>query len=216
MSDLRFQVLGARAEPYAVVPTLMIKVGIRDAAGSRIHAVGLKVQVQIEAQRRHYDAAEETRLFELFGEPARWGDTLRTMLWTHVSVMVPAFDGATEIDVPVHCSYDFEVAAAKYFHALDGGDIPLLFQFSGSVIALTDHGLAFDQIAWNQEASYALPVRLWRDLMNAYYPDSAWLRLRRDTFDALHRFKGREVITTWDEAIDVLLKRAGADERETV
>jgi hypothetical protein len=216
MSDLRFQVIGARAEPYAVVPTLMFRIAIRDAGGARIHAVGLKVQIQIESQRRHYDAAEEARLYELFGEPARWGETLRTILWTHVGTMVPAFEGAVEIDLPVQCSYDFEVAAAKYFHALDEGDIPLLLQFSGSVFAQAANGIAFDQVAWNQEASFRLPVRLWRDLMNAYYPDSAWLRLRRDSFDALHRFKGREVITTWDETIDVLLKRAGADEREPV
>ncbi len=214
MSDLRFQVIGARVEPYAVVPTLMLRIGIRDATGARIHAVGLKVQVQIESQRRHYDAAEEARLYELFGEPARWGDTLRTILWTHVGAMVPAFEGAIEIDLPLQCSYDFEVASAKYFHALDEGDIPLLLQFSGSVFAQTDNGIAFDQIAWNQEANFRLPVRLWRDVMNAYYPDSAWLRLRRDTFDALHRFKGHAVITTWDETIDVLLQRAGADERE--
>jgi hypothetical protein len=214
MSDLRFEVVGARAEPYAVVPTLMLRIGIRDSTGARIHAVGLKIQVQIESQRRHYTAAEEDRLYELFGEPARWGETLRTFLWTHVGAMVPAFEGATEIEVPLQCSYDFEVAAAKYFHALDEGDIPLLLQFSGSVFAQSASGIAFDQIAWNQEASFRLPVRTWRDLMNAYYPDSAWLRLRRDTFDALHRFKGREVITTWDETIDLLLERAGADERE--
>ncbi len=216
MSDLRFSVLGARVEPYAVVPTLMLRVRIREASGAKIHAIGLKVQIQIESQRRHYNAEEEARLFELFGEPARWGDTLRTILWTHVGTMVSAFEGATEIDLPLQASYDFDVAAAKYFHALDQGDIPLLLQFSGSVFAQVDNGIAFSQVAWNQESSFPLPVKLWRDLMNAYYPDSAWLRLRRDVFDELHEFKGREVLTTWEETITVLLERARAAERETV
>ncbi len=216
MSDLRFSVLGARVEPYAAVPTLMLRVRIREASGAKIHAIGLKVQIQIESQRRHYNAEEEARLFELFGEPARWGDTLRTILWTHVGTMVSAFEGATEIDLPLQASYDFDVAAAKYFHALDEGDIPLLLQFSGSVFAQVDNGIAFSQVAWNQESSFPLPVKLWRDLMNAYYPDSAWLRLRRDVFDELHAFKGREVLTTWDETISVLLERARAAQRETV
>ncbi len=209
MSDLRFSIVGARPEPYAIAPTLMVRLRIVDASGARIQAVGLKVQVQIEAQRRHYSPAEEERLFELFAEPARWGDTLRTLLWTHLSVFVPAFVGETEIDVPVPCSYDFDVAAAKYFHGLDDGEIPLLFQFSGSVFAHAESGgLAVDQIAWNQEAAHRLPVQTWRDLMNLYFPDSAWLRLRRDTFDALHRFRGAEAMRTWEETIDLLLRRA--------
>ncbi|MEO5940600.1 MAG: DUF6084 family protein [Candidatus Limnocylindrales bacterium] len=211
MSDLRFSIIGARPEPYAMAPTLMVRLRIVDASGSRIQAVGLKVQVQVEAQRRHYSPAEEGRLFELFAEPSRWGDTLRTLLWTHLSVMVPAFVGETEIDVPVLCSYDFDVAAAKYFHALDDGEIPLLFQFSGSVFAHADGGgLAVDQIAWNQESAFRLPVQAWRDVMNLYFPDSAWLRLRRDSFDALHRFRGQEALRTWEETIDLLLRRAAS------
>jgi hypothetical protein len=130
--------------------------------------------------------------------------------------MIPAFDGSTEIDLPLVCSYDFEVAAAKYFHALDDGEIPLLLLFSGSVFAHGEGGLSVDQVPWHREASFRLPVRVWRDVVDAYWPDSAWIRVRRDTFDALHRFKGREALTTWEETIEALLQRAGADEREPV
>jgi hypothetical protein len=216
MSDLHFEVIGARAEPYAAVPTLMLRLRIRDAAGARIHAIGLRIQIQIEPQRRHYTSSEEDRLFELFAEPARWGETLRGLLWTHASAMIPAFDGSTEIDLPLVCSYDFEVAAAKYFHALDDGEIPLLLLFSGSVFAHGEGGLSVDQVPWHREASFRLPVRVWRDVVDAYWPDSAWIRVRRDTFDALHRFKGREALTGWEETIEALLQRAGADEREPV
>ena len=216
MSDLRFEIVDAHAAPYAAVPTLMLRLAIRDAGQAAIHAVMLRIQIQIESQRRHYGAAEEDRLYELFGERERWGDTLRTMLWTHAAVMVPAFDGATEIDVPIACSYDFEVAAGKYFHALDDGEIPLLLQFSGSVFARTESGFAVDQIGWNQETQYRLPVRVWREMMDLYFPDTAWLRLRRDSFDALHHFRGREALRTWEETIDLLLERAAANEREPV
>jgi len=216
MSNLHFDVLGARAEPYAAAPTLMLRLRIRDADGAKIDAIGLRIQIQIEPTRRHYTSAEEERLFELFGEPPRWGETLRAVLWTHVSAMVPQFTGATEIDVPLICSYDFEVAAAKYFHALDDGDIPLLLLFSGSVFATGERGLSVDQIRWDREASYRLPVKVWRDVMNIYYPDSAWLRLRRESFDALHRFKGRNALRTWEETVDLLLERANAAEPEPV
>ncbi|MEJ7749233.1 MAG: DUF6084 family protein [Candidatus Limnocylindrales bacterium] len=216
MSDLYFEIVGARAEPYAALPTLMLRLRIRDAGGARIHAIGLRIQIQIEPQRRHYSSAEEDRLFELFGEARRWGETLRTVLWTHASVMIPAFESVTEVDVPLVCSYDFEVAAAKYFHALDDGEIPLLLLFSGSVFAQGDNGLAVDQVPWHREANYRLPVRVWRDVVNAYWPDSAWLRLRRDTFDALHRFRGQHALTSWEDTIEVLLERARADQRERV
>lgn len=216
MSDLRFEVIDIRPERYAVAPTLMLRLRIRDAGGASIHAIGLRIQVQVEAQRRHYAAAEEDRLFDLFGQPSRWGETLKPLLWTHLSAMVPAFDGSVELEIPIACSYDFEVAASKYFHALDDGEIPLLFQFSGSVFARTESGFAVDQIGWNQEARHRLPVQAWRELMDLYFPDSAWLRLRRDTFDALHRFQSREALRTWEETITVLLERAAANERETV
>jgi hypothetical protein len=214
VSDPRFEVLGARAEPYALAPTLMVRLRVSEASGARIQSIPLKVQIMVEPQRRHYTPLEEERLLELFGEPARWGDTLRTMLWTHASVIVPAFQGATEVEFPLLCSYDFEVASSKFFHALDDGGIPLLLQFSGSVFVQGDRGITVDRISWDRESSFHLPVRTWRDLMNIYYPGGAWLRLRRDTFDALHRFRGREVLTTWDETIDRLLERAGAGARE--
>lgn len=214
MSDLYFDVVGARAEPYAAVPTLMLRLRIRDGGGARIHAIGLRIQIQIEPQKRHYTSSEEDRLFELFGETQRWGETLRGLLWTHSSAMIPAFEGTTEIDLPLVCSYDFEVAAAKYFHALDDGEIPILLLFSGSVFAHGEGGLSIDQVPWHREASYRLPVKVWRDVVDAYWPDSAWIRVRRDTFDALHHFRGREALTSWEDTIDLLLRRAGADELE--
>ncbi len=38
--------------------------------------------------------------------------------------------------------------------------------------------------------------------MDAYYPNSAWLCLRRDVFEELHRFKVEHGIPTWEQAIE--------------
>jgi hypothetical protein len=122
--------------------------------------------------------------------------------------MVPGFEGTTVIDLPITCTYDFEVVAAKYLEALEDGEVPLLFLFSGTIFARGQLGFSVEQVPWEKEAKYRLPVRLWRDLMDRYFPGSAWIRLRRDSFDALYRFKGRHALLTWDDAIETLLNEA--------
>ncbi|MFZ0882673.1 MAG: DUF6084 family protein, partial [Candidatus Acidiferrales bacterium] len=133
----------------------------------------------------------------------RWGQTLRSMLWTHANVMVPRFAGSTIAEIPVPCTFDFNVAATKYFHGVSGGDLPLCFQFSGTAFYQGEDGaMQVAPISWDKEAKYRLPVKVWKDLMEMYYPNSAWLSLHRDTFDKLYQFKVREGITTWEEALE--------------
>ena len=211
MTSLSFAVLGGRAEPFAAVPTLALRLQIAEATGERIHTLALRCQIQIEPRRRHYSGAEEDRLLELFGEPSRWGQTLKTILWTHASLMVPGFEGSTEIDLPIVCTYDFEVTAAKYLHGLDGGEIPLLLLFSGTAFTRGtrgDIGFSVEPVPWEKEAAFRLPVSVWRELMDRYFPDSAWLRLRRESFDALQHFKARRALPTWEDAIEALLSEA--------
>ncbi|HEY0513400.1 MAG TPA: DUF6084 family protein [Thermoanaerobaculia bacterium] len=208
MIALGFAVLEARAEPYAAVPTLVFRLRITEGTGERIHAIALRCMIQIEPRQRHYGAAEEERLFELFGAPPRWGETLQTLLWTHASVMVQGFTGSKELDLPVPCTYDFEVTAAKYFHALDDGEIPLLLLFSGTVFTRGQTGFSVEPVPWEKEAPFRLPVRIWRELMDQYFPGGAWLRLRRESFDALQHFKARRALATWDDAVEALLHEA--------
>ncbi len=208
MSNLSFAVLGVRPEPYAAVPTLALRLRIEETTGERIHTLALRCQIQIEPRQRHYSGAEEERLLELFGEPQRWSQTLKTILWTHVSTMVQGFEGSTEIDLPVACTYDFEVTAAKYFHGLDDGEIPLLLLFNGTVFARGQTGFSVEPVPWEKEAAFRLPVAVWRELMDRYFPDSAWIRLRRESFDALHRFRGERALPTWDDAIEALIREA--------
>ena len=214
MSELCLMVENAEVVRFAAAPLLALKLKItNDLSDELIHTVALKVQIQLEVTRRQYDAKEQTRLLDLFGTTDRWGQTLRSMLWTHVSLVVPQFRGSTLTDLHVPCTFDFNVAATKYFHGLTSGDIPLCFQFSGTVFYQGREGtLQVSPISWDKEAKYRLPVKVWKDLMEEYYPNSAWLALRKDTFERLYEFKVREGIPTWEQALD----RALAAVQETV
>ncbi|MDQ2818335.1 MAG: DUF6084 family protein [Candidatus Eremiobacteraeota bacterium] len=208
MSRLAFEVLGARAEPYAAAPLLSFRLRISEAEGEQILAIALRCQIRIEPRRRHYGRPEEERLFELFGKAERWGETLQTMLWTHVSAMVPAFSGQVEIDLPVHCTYDFDVASSKYLNALGNGDIPVLLLFSGTIFKPGPSGFSLEPVPWELEAAYNLPVSVWRGVMDAYFPNSAWIRLNKDAFDELYRFKSQRALPTWEDALSALLDMA--------
>jgi hypothetical protein len=206
MTGIDFAVIDSRPTPYAAVPTLTIALRATAPAGEVIHSIALRCQIRIEPQRRRYGPEEETRLLELFGETPRWGDTLKPFLWTHVTAMVPGFTGQTEFELSVPCSYDFEVAAAKYLHALGDGEIPLLFLFSGTIFARDDGRLRVTQVPWDRESRWRLPVRVWRELMDGYFPNSGWLRLGRDTLDALLRYKADHALATWDDVMAALLR----------
>src|SRR4029079_14594044 len=142
---------------------------------------------------------------------ARWGDTLKPMQFAQLSVMVPGFEDSTDLTLGVPCTYDFEVASAKYFHSLADGEVPLLLLFSGTVFLRAPDGQGFsvEQVPWHKEARFRLPVKAWRDLMDLYFPNSAWIRMRRETLDALQSFKSHRALPTWDDAFEALLKEAG-------
>jgi uncharacterized protein DUF6084 len=214
MPDLRLSVESAETVRFAAAPLMAFKLRIaNDSPEELIHTVALKAQIQIETARRQYDPPEQEQLLDLFGSPDRWGQTLRTMLWTHASVVVPRFTGSTFAELHVPCSFDFNIAATKYFHGLSSGDLPLCFQFSGTVFYQgADGALQVAPISWDKEAKFRLPVQAWKELMDEYYPNSAWLALQKDTFERLYQFKVREGIPTWEEAVE----RALAAAQETV
>src|SRR5437763_5533390 len=127
----------------------------------------------------------------------------------NVRTVVTGFTRTTKVDLPIACTYDFEVAAAKYMHSLDDGEIPIVAMFSGTAFGRSTAGLNAFPISWSEEASYRLPVALWRDMMDLYFPGTGWLRLRRETLVALHRFKTDRALLSWDETFECLLKQAG-------
>ena len=207
MPNLDLRVAGAEVQEFAAVPSLLFKLRVENLEEEPIRSVALNTQIRIAATQRHYDSAEQERLLELFGEPSRWKDTLRCLLWTHTVLQVPAFSGSTVADMPVPCTYDLEVVAAKYFYALEDGEVPLEFLFSGTVFyAGADGRLQVERIPWEKEAEFRLPVRLWKEMMDHYFPNSAWIRLRRDAFDRLYDYKVRKGLPTWEAAVEALLR----------
>jgi hypothetical protein len=213
--DLNFSVEGAEPLPYAAAPHLIFKLRISaalaDGEATSISAIALRCQIRIEPTRRRYGAPEQERLLDLFGEPERWGQTLRSMLWTHTGLDVPQFTGSTVVDLPVPCTFDFNVAATKYFYALENGEVPLCLLFSGTIFYESDDGLLqVSQISWEKEAVYRLSVQVWKDMMQHYYPNSAWLCLQQDVFDRLYRFKSHHGLPTWEHALESLLDMSEA------
>jgi hypothetical protein len=208
MFDLDFSAEGAEVEPYAAAPTLLLKVRIANPTSAvAVENVCLLCQVRIEATHRSHAPEDHERLVELFGETRRSSQTLSSMLWTHASVQVPAFKSDHLVSVPVECSYDFNIAATKHFYGLEGGEVPLALVFSGTVFYRGAEGiLEMDQISWRKETAYRLPVNLWQELMDRYYPGSAWLRIDRELFDELYRLKRRKGFATWDETLRSLLE----------
>jgi hypothetical protein len=207
--SLAFAIDTARAVEYAAVATLAFD--LRVSSTRPVRALQLDVQLQIAARRRSYDEPEQERLWELFGTPDRWSDTLRTLPWLRASLAVPPFAGETLIELPVVCTYDLEVTAARYFAALVDGVVPLEFLFSGAVFYADDGGrLQMVRIDWDSEAQYRMPVAVWRAAIDRHFPDSAWLRLGREPFDRLQGYKARRGLLTIDEAVELLLDEAGA------
>jgi Family of unknown function (DUF6084) len=208
MPDLSFQIEGASVIPFAATPTLVFKLQIKNAAANEtIHTIALRCQIQIEVARRRYTPEEQESMLDLFGTPDRWSQTLRSMLWTNLNMVVPAFPGTTTVaDLHVPCTFDFNVAATKYFEGLTDGDIPLNIMFSGTVFyAPLGSGLQVAPISWEQEARFKLPVKLWREMMDSYYPNTVWLSLRRDVFERLYRYKMQHGIPTWEQALEEVL-----------
>lgn len=204
---LAFAVLDAARAEHAAVPTLRFTLRIESLGGQPIRSVLLDTQVQIAARRRRHDEAAHDRLFELFGAPGDWGTTLRTLVWTRATLVVPPFTDSTEIQLPVTCTYDLEVVASRYLDALGDGEVPLEFLFSGSVFyADADGRLQTARLSWESEAEYRLPVAVWKETMEAHFRGTAWLRLRKDSFDRLAAYKSRHALATWEDAVDALLE----------
>jgi hypothetical protein len=209
VSELVFECVAAHAERWAAVPTVVFRLRIAETTGEVVHGIALRCQIRIEPLKRRYSDAEAEKLADLFGERSRWGDTMKPLQFAFVTQMVPGFSGCSEVDLPVTFSYDFEVACSKYFYALEDGEIPLVLLFSGTVFVKGETGFAVEQVPWHKESLYRLPVPMWREAMDALFPNSAWIRMNRAVFDALVAFKTRRGLPTWDDVITVLLDSGG-------
>ncbi len=211
MAELAFDCLEARPDRFALAPSMSLSLKIAETTGQRIDAIALRCQIRIEPARRRYTRTEAERLNDLFGDTQRWADTLKPMQLTTVSTMVPGFTGSIEIDLPIQLSYDLEIGSTRYFAGLDGGEVPLLLLFSGTVFGSADGKLMVQQVPWSKEAQYRLPLSIWREAIDAHFPETAWIKMSRNTLDDLLRFKNREALPTWDATLSALLERASGE-----
>ncbi len=209
MADLTFTVVDVFAESYAAAPQMTARLRIEDTSGEPVHAIALRAQVRIEPQRRRYSEDEESGLLDMFGTRERWFDTLKPFMWMQCSSMVQGFTGITEVDVAMPCTYDFDVTWSKYLHALRESAIPVVFLFSGTVFTRGVNGFGVEQVPWDRESRYQIPVQVWRDMIDHYFPNTGWLRLQRDTIEALSHYKSVRGLTTWEDAIVSLLSKPG-------
>ena len=202
-----FAVLGASARPHAAVPALEFEVHVTEASGRRVYAIALSAQVMIEPARRTYDGDTRERLIELFGAPERWATTTRSLVWHRADVLVPTFTGSTTFRVPVPVSFDLELAAIKYFHALPGGSVPLAFNFNGSVFYRADDDrLQVTLVPWSCTAEFRMPVAVWRELIDSVYPGTGWIAVRSETLEALLRRKAQLGLPSLDACVRGLLE----------
>ncbi|MFI6106987.1 DUF6084 family protein [Streptomyces sp. NPDC051310] len=212
MTDFAFTCTGVRADPYAAGPTLVFRLRIAASGQARVHALALRCQIRIEPVRRGYGDAEAERLTDLFGERSRWGSTLNPVQFAQVSVMVPGFTGEVETDLVVPCTYDMDIASTRYFHALEEGEIPLLMLFSGTAFT-GERGFRVEPVPWDKEAAFRMPVKTWREMVDQHFPGSGWIRLPRDTMDALLAHRSRRALPSWEATVEALLHAAGGTAR---
>ena len=207
MPDLDFKITGVEAAVHGIAPLLHFQLEVTNTpADEVIQSIQLQAQIQIQSTQRAYEPAEKEKLGELFGTPDRWGQTLRARLWTHASATVRQFTEKTTTVLSVPCTFDLNVSATKYFYALEGGEVPLLFLFSGTIFYHAPDGrLQIQQISWNKECAYRMPIAVWKTMMDQHYPNTAWLSLERGLFERLYAFRRREGLADWDQTIARLL-----------
>jgi uncharacterized protein DUF6084 len=210
--DLSFAVTDAARLEHAATPTIRFALRV-SSGGAAVRSVLLDTQIRIAATRRAYAPESDDRLFDLFGARADWGTTLRSLLWTRTTLVVPPFTGEAGVDLLVPVTYDLDVTATRYFDALADGEVPLEFLFSGTVFYTAPDGrLQTARLSWDLEAEYRLPVAVWRETIDHHFPGTAWLRLDRESHDRLAAYKSRRALPTWAAVLDELLppEEAGA------
>jgi len=207
--DPEFAILGARAVRYAAAPMLALDLQVSEPSGRQVYMIALSIQLMIEPARRRYDDATRERLVELFGAPERWAVTTRSLVWSKLDVLVPAFTGSTTVSVPVACHYDLELAAAKYLHSLPDGEAPLALHFNGMIYyPAEDGGLQMVLVPWTKSIGFRMPVAVWKETIEHYYPNTGWVALRSQTLEALQREKLERGLATIDACVEQLLDEA--------
>jgi Family of unknown function (DUF6084) len=204
-----FTILGAEAIKYAAAPMLEFTGHVSEPQGREVYTIALTAQVMIDPARRSYDHATRERLVDLFGAPERWAATTHSFLWAELGVMVPAFTGATAFKLPIQCNYDLELAASKYLYSLPGAEVPLTFNFTGTIFYRGEAGrMQITKVPWECTTRYAMPIATWREMIEHYYSGTGWVALQEDTLESLSRRKAAGGLHSFDATVAQLLREA--------
>jgi len=213
--ELDIEVSSAHFERFAAAPTLVFGGRVTERAGRPVYTIALRCQINVDPARRRYDADSREKLSELFGEPQRWGATTKSFMWARVDVLVPSFEGATDFDITVPCSYDLEITTTRYLRGLSDGAVPMSFHLSGSVFYKASTGeLRITQVPWDIDVRYELSLAVWKDMMEHHYPNSGWVRFEERTLDRLLKYKAEQGLTSLDACLMELLENNDGHEEE--
>ncbi len=208
--QLGFEVRNVTPIAHAAAPTLRFELAIDEGSERQIFTIALSVSIEIEPAQRRYDPETRERLVELLGDAQKIGAPTRTMHWTRLGVLVPAFSGSTTVGVDVLCNYDLEIGATSYFRTVADGEVPLAFNFNGNVYYQDDDGrLQIVQIDWESHASFRMPVEAWKRMIQMHYPYRDWIALHSDTIEALRKRRSERGLPTFDACVEELLREAG-------
>jgi Family of unknown function (DUF6084) len=203
-----FAIVRAAHVPFAASPTMLFEAIATEPTGAVIQSIALTAQVMIEPARRGYDPQTRARLTELFGPPASWAPSTSGLPWARVTAAVPGFSGETRFSLEVPCTYDLEVAAAKYFYAVEDGEVPLTFHFNGNVFFYgADSRLQVMPISWTTSSQYRMPVAVWRTMIAEHYPGGGWIRVSDETLRTLHELRAQRGLPSLDACVAELLER---------
>ena len=204
-----FTILGVEAVRHAAAPSLAFAAQVTEPTGRDVYTIALRAQIMIQPARRAYDDETRARLVELFGPPERWAGTTTSFIWLETDVLVPAFSGATTFRMPIACTYDLELAAVKYFYSVPDGEVPLQFNFTGTIFyGGPNAAMQIAQVPWDRAADFRMPVDVWKEMVAHYYPHSGWARLHADTLAALTRRRAERGLPSFDATVAELLEEA--------
>jgi Family of unknown function (DUF6084) len=205
--DPQFALTGACHLTHAAAPTMVFSGIVSDESGYHIQSLALVVQVMIDPARRSYDPETRERLAELFGPPATWAPSTQGLHLARLTALVPAFTGSGDFSLEVPCTYDLEVASAKYLYALSGGAVPMSFHFNGTILYREAEGrLQVVPVPWSATARFRMPVATWRAMIEEHYPGGGWVRLHADTLAALQARRSGRGLPSFDACVAELLE----------
>ena len=151
--------------------------------------------------------------------PADWGTTLRTLLWTRTTLVVPPFTRRHARRPAVPCTYDLEVVGVALLRRARGrrgaARVPVQRQR-----LLRGRGRAAADGADRRGSARprtGCRCAVWRETMERYFRGTAWVRLRKDALRPARRVQGaRTRCRRWEDALDALLAEEASRDGDPV